>query len=218
MYLLVMIESKKRKMETSLINSTAMRFTKKTLFDETFIGPMRLKNRFIRASVGDHVPGGKVTEELLKRYETLAKGGVGTILTGFTLVDKGEKNMNILSMYDDTFMEGCEKLTDIVHRNDCNILMQLVSVGSSYTSRVAPDAEILGASAVENRRTGIIPREMTTEDIHNIVNKQHCVLNELDLMAWRFMLATVICFISSRLLIIIGDRMTMEGAERTVIA
>lgn len=158
-------------METSSINSTAMKFSKKTLFDETFIGSMRLKNRFIRASVGDHVPGGKVTEELLKRYETLAKGGVGTILTGFTLVDKGEKNMNILSMYDDTFIEGCEKLTDIVHRNDCNILMQLVSVGSGYTSRVAPDAEILGASAVENRRTGIIPREMTTEDIHNIVNK-----------------------------------------------
>lgn len=32
-----------------------------------------------------------MTKNMLKKYETLAKGGVGTIITGFTLVDEKKK-------------------------------------------------------------------------------------------------------------------------------
>lgn len=152
------------KMETSTVG-----ITPKTLFDETFIGSMRLKNRFVRASVEDPTLSGKVTDKLLNRYETLAKGGVGTILTGYTLVDRNEKSKNILAMYDDTFIEGCKKLTDVVHSHDCNILMQLVCLGSAYSSRGVSDGEIMGASPVENLRTGIIPKEMTAADIRNTI-------------------------------------------------
>ncbi len=151
------------------MKTSTVGITPKTLFDETSIGSMRLKNRFVRASVEDPTPNGQVTEKLLNRYEALAKGGVGTILTGYTLIDRKEKNKNILAMYDDTFIEGCKRLTDVVHNHDCHILMQLVSLGSAYSSPVASDGEIMGASAVKNLRTGIIPKEMTTTDIGNTV-------------------------------------------------
>ena len=140
----------------------------KKLFDETKLGKMRLKNRFIRAAVGDLVANGTVTDNTVNRYTALAKGGVGTIITGFTLIDESEKNMNILSMYDDSFMDGCTRLTKAVHQNGSNILMQLVCVGSSYKSAQAPDGELLGASAVKNIRTGIVPKEMTIDDIQRI--------------------------------------------------
>lgn len=149
-------------------NLTESQTAQKNLFDETTIGTMLLKNRFIRASVGDHTEKGRVTDEVINRYTTLARGGAGTILTGFTLIDESERNMNILSIYDDSFIEGCRKLTEAVHQNGSNLLMQLVCVGSGYASSLAPDNELFGASAVKNIRTGIIPKEMTTEDIHRI--------------------------------------------------
>lgn len=160
----------KQKGETSTEPSTAAA-PPKTLFDETSIGPMQMKNRFVRASVSDPTPNGKVTDELLNLYESLAKGGVGTILTGYTVVGRNEKNMNILAMYDDTFIEGGRRLTDLVHSHGSNILMQLVSVGSGYLSRTAPDGELMGASAVKNLHTGITPKEMTEEDIRNTINE-----------------------------------------------
>lgn len=132
---------------------------------------MQMKNRFVRASVSDPTPNGKVTNKLLNLYESLAKGGVGTILTGYTVVGWNEKNMNILAMYDDTFIEGGRRLTDLVHSHGSNILMQLVSVGSGYSSRTAPDGELMGASAVKNLHTGITPKEMTEEDIRNTINE-----------------------------------------------
>ena len=73
------------------MKTSTVGITPKTLFDETSIGSMRLKNRFVRASVEDPTPNGQVTEKLLNRYEALAKGGVGTILTGYTLIDRKEK-------------------------------------------------------------------------------------------------------------------------------
>lgn len=152
----------------STVDFTEIENKKKTLFDKTSIDEMQLKNRFIRASVGDHTLGGKVTDEVIDRYVTLAKGGVGTILTGYTLVDKSEKKMNILSMYGDTFIEGCKRLTEAVHQNGSNILMQLVYVGSGFYSSSAPNSDILGASSIKNPYTGIVPKEMTIEDIHRI--------------------------------------------------
>lgn len=167
---LVLLLITKQKGETSTEPSTAAA-PQKTLFDETSIGPMQMKNRFVRASVNDPTPNGKVTDELLNLYESLAKGGVGTILTGYTVVGRNEKNMNILAMYDDTFIEGGRRLTDLVHSHGSNILMQLVSVGSGYSSRTAPDGELMGASAVKNLHTGITPKEMTEEDIRNTINE-----------------------------------------------
>lgn len=143
----------------------------KTLFDKTSIGNMLLKNRFIRASVGDHTPKGQLTDEIINKYVALAQGGVGTILTGFTLVDEAEKGMNILSMYNDGFIESSMRLADAVHRNGSNILMQLVCVGSGYTGEMIPDVRIMGASSVKNIRTGIVPDEMNIDDIHSIENK-----------------------------------------------
>lgn len=142
----------------------------KSLFDTTKICGMTLKNRFFRASVGDHSPDGSVNDRMLQRYCRLAEGGVGTIMTGYTLVDSCEKDMGIMGIYDDSFIAGNRRLTDSVHNRGANIVMQLVSVGSNFHSRVRPE-KIMSASAVTNRNTGITPQEMTIEDIHDVTSK-----------------------------------------------
>lgn len=166
---ILLISKQKNAMETT--NSSKNITPQKTLFDATTIGNMQLKNRFVRASVGDRTATGEVTDEIIERYTALAKGGVGTILTGFTLVDESEKSMNILSMYDDRFIDGCKRLTDAVHQNGSNILMQLVSVGSGIFSRNPSEVKVFGASSVPNLHTGVTPKEMTLDDIRDMQKK-----------------------------------------------
>lgn len=52
----------------------------KSLFDQTLLAGMKLKNRFVRSATYDGFAdeGGHMTDELFQRYENLAKGGVGT--------------------------------------------------------------------------------------------------------------------------------------------
>ena len=71
----------------------------KSLFDKTKAGAIVLKNRFVRASVGDHVKDGFVSAAMIEKYEALARGGVSTILSGYTLVDGNEHGHGITAMW-----------------------------------------------------------------------------------------------------------------------
>ena len=60
---------------------------KKTIFDETYLNGLKLKNHIFRAAVGDTTfKNGKITEEGFKLYDQLSKNEVGTIFTGYTTV------------------------------------------------------------------------------------------------------------------------------------
>ncbi|MBP2655112.1 MAG: NADH:flavin oxidoreductase/nadh oxidase [Firmicutes bacterium] len=143
----------------------------KTLLDTTKIGSMSLKNRFISAAIGDAAEtGGHLTETILKKYETLAKGGVGTIITGFTLVDEMEGSYAIPAMYANSFVDEYIKMTDIVHAYKANIILQLVYIGS-YVMGDPGNRSILGPSAVANINNGIVPKEMTISEIKDIQTK-----------------------------------------------
>jgi 2,4-dienoyl-CoA reductase-like NADH-dependent reductase (Old Yellow Enzyme family) len=142
----------------------------KTLFDKTQIGKMHLKNRFIRAAIGEKTSNGQVNEGILKLYKELAEGGVGTLITGFTLVDEEEKNFPMFAFYNDSFYEGHKALTALVHENDTNIILQLVYVGS-YIMGKTTDMTVLAPSAVANLNTKVMPQEITVTQIKNIQEK-----------------------------------------------
>jgi 2,4-dienoyl-CoA reductase-like NADH-dependent reductase (Old Yellow Enzyme family) len=136
----------------------------KTLFDKTQLGKMSLKNRFVRSAIGEKTKDGRVNENILSLYKTLAKGGTGTLITGFTLVDEAEKNFPLLAFYDDSFYEGHKTLTSLVHEYNVNIILQLVYVGS-YIMGDAAGMTILAPSIVENLNTKIMPQEITIAEI-----------------------------------------------------
>jgi 2,4-dienoyl-CoA reductase-like NADH-dependent reductase (Old Yellow Enzyme family) len=138
----------------------------KSLFDQTCIGSIHLKNRLIRSATGDHLAlEGHVTEEVLALYEDLAKGGVGTIITGFAKVlDFKKPFFEMLSIHDDSFIGEYKKLTDMVHSYGTNIILQVVYCGS-LTMQDAGEGEIWGPSPVEHLYTKFKPKEMTKEDI-----------------------------------------------------
>ncbi|WP_369283655.1 NADH:flavin oxidoreductase [Oscillibacter sp. GMB15532] len=141
----------------------------KTLFDETQLSGLNLKNRFVRSATHDGRADalGHVTQELIEHYEELAKGGVGTIITGLTNVTDIEKIVPTqMAIYDDSFIAEYKKLTDAVHRYDVNIFVQLVCNGVQSSSK-NPGA-LWAPSAIEGEPTVAGATEMTKADIQSM--------------------------------------------------
>ncbi|MDR3321470.1 MAG: NADH:flavin oxidoreductase [Synergistaceae bacterium] len=142
----------------------------KTLFDATILNGLSLKNRFIRAAVGENTVDGAVNEHILGVYRKLSKGGAGTLITGFTLVDEAERLYPILALYDDDFIEGHKKLTELVHESGANIISQLVYVGSWVIGGKRGEV-LLAPSAVKHLKSNAVPREASVTEIQTIQRK-----------------------------------------------
>ncbi|WP_251859672.1 NADH:flavin oxidoreductase [Clostridium sp. Marseille-Q2269] len=106
----------------------------KSLFDNTYIKAMELKNRFIRSATweGMATETGHITDKLLDLYEELAKGGVGLIITSYTTIfDYDKPSRKILGIYNDSFIKEYKSLTDKIHKHGAKVLMQIV-LGQHY--------------------------------------------------------------------------------------
>ncbi|MDC7235657.1 MAG: NADH:flavin oxidoreductase [Spirochaetales bacterium] len=142
------------------------------LFEETDFAGGTLKNRFVRASVwmAGADEKGHLTQELLDHYKMLATGGAGLILTGYAYIsDEEQPNPGMLGIYDDSFIEEYRTLTDAVHREGAKIALQIVFGGSQSHHPDAGSMNILAPSSIENRVTGLMPKEATRDDIKRIV-------------------------------------------------
>jgi 2,4-dienoyl-CoA reductase-like NADH-dependent reductase (Old Yellow Enzyme family) len=142
----------------------------KTLFDATVLNGLSLKNRFVRAAVGEKTGDGAVNEHILGVYRELSRGGAGTLITGFTLVDETERLYPILALYDDSFIDGHKELTDLVHESGANIISQLVYVGSFVIGGRHGDV-LLAPSEVRHLKSGAVPREASVGEIKAIQRK-----------------------------------------------
>ncbi len=140
----------------------------KSLFDRTEFAGLHLKNRFFRSATRDGFADdrGQVTPELVQIYENLAKGGVGTIITGHAYVTDVEQSKQPCQMgiYDDSLIGGYTRLTDTVHRHNTNIVLQISCVGAQ-TYAGGGERLIWGPSPIEDLATKITPKEMSGDEI-----------------------------------------------------
>lgn len=139
----------------------------KSLFDQTQFAGMKLKNRFIRSATYDGAADeqGHLTEELFQTYENLAKGGVGTIVTGLALVsDLEEPIPRQMGIYSDTFIDEYKKMTEMSHSYNTKIILQIACLGSQ-TSPSTSGKFMWGPSAIEDLGYKTTPQEMTKQDI-----------------------------------------------------
>lgn len=143
----------------------------KTLFEETRIQSMTLKNRLWRAATWLNMADekGHLTERLEKVYLDLARGGVGTIITGYAFVlEEEQPNPGMLGIYDDSFIPEYKKFTEKIRGEGANIIMQ-IAYGGSFTSYQTGSRTIWGPSAVAHPLTKVVPTEMTQENIGTLV-------------------------------------------------
>ena len=82
--------------------------------------------------------------------------------------EKGRASKGQLSVADDRNNEGLKELANIIHKNGSKAVMQINHAGSATTSEITGN-EIVGPSQVMHLRGKEIPRELTKDDIKEIV-------------------------------------------------
>jgi len=144
-----------------------------TLFEETRIKSMTLKNRIVRSAtvegMGDET--GRPTDGLLPLYERLARGGTGLIITGMVYVSDDGKNdkRRALGIHTDDLIPAYRHITDRVHELGGAIAMQIAHAGRQTTPSVI-GARPIAPSAVVDRSSFVTPRAMTEDDIRRVID------------------------------------------------
>lgn len=118
----------------------------RTLFDETTLNEITLKNRIVRSATWEGMAdeSGRPTDRLLAVYRSLAQGGVGLIITGAVLVTADRPDplgppSGHLRIDDDSLIAECGRLADVVHQAGCPIVMQLAYVGKNGGEQLPAD-------------------------------------------------------------------------------
>lgn len=145
----------------------------KSVWDETEIAGIKLKNRIIRSATNEKMADeqGKPTEMLFRKYEALAKGEAGAIITGFSGVQPNGKSPNgmMLMMDRDENIEPCRKLTARVHQYDTPVIMQLAHCGRQTSPKATGYPTVAPSPIKDKLYRESIPKELTEAEIYQVI-------------------------------------------------
>lgn len=146
----------------------------KTIFEYTQIAGIKLKNRVIRSATYEGMAdeNGFPTEKVKNLYISLAKGGVGAIITGFTVVQADGKSSALTdAMIDnDKSIQAYKEITDAVHEYNTPIIMQISHCGRQTRSKIT-GLPIVAPSALRNTFfSEDMPEELSEDEINEIIS------------------------------------------------
>ena len=141
----------------------------KKIFEPANIGQMKLKNRIVMPPMGTNYAekGGAVGQRTFDYYEARARGGVGLIIVEGSAPSLQCTMPHQASLGDDNFIPGWRKLTDIVHKYNAKIAIQIMHSTMEYWDgkvvQVSPSPLIVPARVMGI--SGEPPHELTVEEI-----------------------------------------------------
>ncbi len=144
------------------------------IFEEAYIGQVRLKNRIIRSSTfeGAADENGFPRTSYYQIYKQLAAHGVAAVITGFTYIDRQGKAMQ-------PGQAGCDSMekvgsfrlmTDMLHGYDCKAFLQIAHTGRQTLSSVT-GSQPVGASSKKSGYFKEEPRVLTSSEVYEIVEQ-----------------------------------------------
>jgi 2,4-dienoyl-CoA reductase-like NADH-dependent reductase (Old Yellow Enzyme family) len=142
------------------------------VFSPIKIGSLELKNRFVHSATHEAMATstGEVTDELVNRYAVLAKGEIGLIVPGFLYVDSlGKAAPKQTGIHMDEMIPGLKRIVEAVHAQGGRIAFQLSHAGRQTSRQVIGQTPIAPSRSVRDPINLLRPREMTDEDIHEVV-------------------------------------------------
>ena len=111
----------------------------KSVFSDAEIAGVKLKNRIIRSATHEGMAdkNGSPTEMLMKKYELLARGEVGAIITGYAGVQQDGKCSlyNSLMIDNDSYIKSFQEMTRRVHEYHTAIFLQVAHCGRQTRSK-----------------------------------------------------------------------------------
>jgi 2,4-dienoyl-CoA reductase-like NADH-dependent reductase (Old Yellow Enzyme family) len=142
-----------------------------TLFEETTIKGLTMRNRLVRSATWEGMcdKNGRPTEKLANCYRKLAQGGIGLIITGYTFVrPEGKQLPGKMGIHTDEFEADYRNLTSTVHDAGGRIAVQLVHAGGQTDTKNA-GRQPLAPSAVKVDQFPEMPVELVKDEIRDIV-------------------------------------------------
>ncbi len=133
------------------------------LFDQTTINGMTLQSRLVRSATWEGMcdRDGRPTEKLINCYRTLARGGIGLIITGYSFVrPEGRQMPGKTGIHTDDFAGDYKKMTSTIHDAGGKIAVQLVHAGGQTDAKNA-GRQPLAPSAVKVDQFPEMPAELT---------------------------------------------------------
>jgi NADPH2 dehydrogenase len=145
----------------------------KSLLKPLELNRLTLKNRLVMPPMATSKSenDGKVSQAILDYYAEKSKGGfIGMIIIEHSFISQdGKASAGQLSIAEDSDVEKLKELVKAIHGNGSKVAMQINHAGSAAKTEVT-GCEIVGPSAVNNPRQGSMPRELTKNEISEIVN------------------------------------------------
>jgi len=138
------------------------------LCEPSSIGKLALKNRIVRSAFIENMatPEGMPTDDTLRLYERLARGGVGLMITGMAYVNPLGKGQPLQhGAHTDAMIPAWRRITDSVHALGGKIAMQIVHCGRQANPKALGGAQAVAPSAAPNLYYLTRSRAMTGDEI-----------------------------------------------------
>ena len=133
-----------------------------------------LKNRLIMPPLATSKaePDGSVSGDILDYYDEKSKDGCKSlIIVEHSFIScEGKVSERQLSVAEDRMIAGLQKLASVIHSNGSKAVMQINHGGSGANSQVTGIHPVGPSSVINPRIAGEIPRELSIEDIEDIIN------------------------------------------------
>lgn len=143
------------------------------LFEKTTIKTLEFSNRSVRSATWSGVADrkGAVTDGAIDFYRNLADGGVGLIITGAQYVMPNAMAMPYQKgNYCDDLLDGLTRLAEAIHSRGGKVMAQLAHGGAKANPELFfEEGEIWGPSAIPDPLTGRIPKEMSPQEITQVI-------------------------------------------------
>ncbi|MDD8048005.1 MAG: FAD-dependent oxidoreductase [Thomasclavelia sp.] len=140
------------------------------LFSPMKIGNCEIKNRLVVPAMVTQTCGydGIISDRYIKYHEEKAKGGWGLIITeDYGVLEVGRGYDQIPGFWNDEQIEKNKELTKTIHEYGSKIFCQLYYAGKQKMPNVP--GEVLAPSAIKDPAAMSKPREMTIEEIKEVV-------------------------------------------------
>ncbi len=146
------------------------------LFSPKKIGLMTVKNRIVRSATYEGMAddNGLVDNRYVTLYENLAEGGVGLIIAGFAFVRENGIAANYQTgIHTDDCIPMLKKSVETVHHvnENAKIVLQIAHGGRQVEPDIVKKRQFkpIAPSPIADTSVGIVPKEMTIEDIEDII-------------------------------------------------
>lgn len=143
------------------------------LFDDFYIGNLRVKNRIVMVSMATNLAdaAGGASEAMIHYYAARAKGGVGLILVENSGIGpQGRSGAIQLRCDSANYVPGIGRIADAIHYYGAKAMIQLQHAGQS--ARREDIGEIpVGPSPVIDQNGQLIARELTRREIREITGQ-----------------------------------------------